>query len=96
MIAATLLHRFKTVLPDGAIVEVVVWKVPEPVAGSKHLFKYRLFYGKDGRRIVGFDNERGKGDHCHLDGDEHPYTFTTTDALLSDFRREMSKRRQTP
>ena len=22
------------------------------------------------KRIVGFDNERGKGDHCHLDGQE--------------------------
>lgn len=96
MIAAVLLHRFKTVLPDGAIVEVVVWSVPEPVPGSTHLFKYRLFYGKDGRRIVGFDNDGGKGDHCHLDGDEHPYTFTTPDALLSDFRKEISKRRQKP
>ncbi len=68
----------------------------EPVPGSTHLFKYRLFYGKDGRGIVGFDNERGKGDHCHLDCGERSYTFTTTDALLSEFRREMSKRRQTP
>ncbi|WP_318252803.1 toxin-antitoxin system TumE family protein [Agrobacterium pusense] len=58
------------------------------------MFKYRLFFGKDGRRIVGFDNERGKGDHCHLDGDEHPYMFTTTDALLSDFRKEIIKRRK--
>ncbi|GES46108.1 hypothetical protein RsS62_53600 [Rhizobium dioscoreae] len=95
-IAATLIERSKTVLPDGAIVEIVIWKVPEPVAGSWHLFKYRLFYGKDGRRIVGFDNERGKGDHCHLDGDEQPYHFTTTDALLSDFRKEIIKRRQKP
>ena len=60
MIAALPVKRSKTVLPDGAIVEIVVWKVLEP--GSPHLFKYRLFYGKDGRRIVGFDNERGKGD----------------------------------
>ncbi|WP_345791104.1 toxin-antitoxin system TumE family protein [Agrobacterium pusense] len=45
----------KTVLPDGAI---VVWNVREPVPGSTHLFKYRLFFGTDGRRIVSFDNER--------------------------------------
>ncbi|WP_349437761.1 DUF6516 family protein [Pararhizobium sp. A13] len=44
--------------------------------------------------MVGFDNERGKGDHCHLDGTEYPYTFTSTDALLSDFRKEIVKRRQ--
>lgn len=94
MIAAVLIERSKTILPDGAIVEIVVWKVPEPVPGSTHLFKYRLFYGKDGRRIVGFDNERGKGDHRHLDGAEHPYSFTTTDTVLSDFRKEIIKRRQ--
>lgn len=87
-------ERSKPVLPDDAIVEIVVWKLPEP--GSPHWSKYRVFYGRDGRRIVGFDNERGKGDHCHLDGDEHPYMFTTTDALLSDFRKEIIKRRKKP
>ncbi|MGV1776811.1 toxin-antitoxin system TumE family protein [Agrobacterium fabrum] len=61
--AAIPVERSKTVLPDDAIVEIFVWKVPEP--GSPHLPKYRLF-GKDGRRIVGFDNERGKGDHRPL------------------------------
>ncbi|AYM07034.1 hypothetical protein At1D1460_27920 [Agrobacterium tumefaciens] len=96
MIAAIPVERSKTVLPDGAIVEIVVWKVPEPVPGSAHLFKYRLFYGKDGRRIVGFDSERGKGDHRHLDGEEHPYMFTTNDALLSDFRKEIITKRQKP
>jgi hypothetical protein len=29
----------------GAIVEMVIWFVPEPVIGSTHLFKYSLFYG---------------------------------------------------
>lgn len=90
---AVLLERSKTVLPDGAIVEIVLWRVPEPVEGSAHLFKYRLFYGRNGRRIVGFDNERGKGDHCHLDGDERPYAFSTVAALLEDFRAEIAKRR---
>lgn len=71
-------------------------QVPEPVRGRTHLFEYRVFYGKDGRRIVGIDNERGKGDHRHLNGDVHPYMFTTTDALLSDFRKEIIKRRKKP
>jgi hypothetical protein len=93
MIAAVLLHRSKLKFPDDAVMEIVIWKVPEPIRGSKHLFKYRLFYGRDGVRIVGYDNERGKGDHCHLDGIEQPYVFTTTDALLSDFRSEIQRRR---
>lgn len=90
---AVLLERSKTVLPDGSIIEIVLWRVPEPVAGSAHSYKYRLFYGRDGRRIVGFDNERGKGDHCHLDGRELRYAFTTVAALLADFQAEVAKRR---
>jgi len=91
---AVLLERSKTILPDGSIVEIVLWQVPEPVPGSTHLFKYRLFYGRDGRRIVGFDNERGKGDHCHLDGREQSYAFSTVATLLGDFRAEIAKRRR--
>ncbi|CAN7395883.1 DUF6516 family protein [Phyllobacterium sp. LjRoot231] len=90
---AVLLERSKQVFPDGMVMEIVIWKVPEPVPGSTHLFKYRLYFGWNNERIVGFDNERGKGDHCHLDGKEYPYRFTTPEALLDDFRAELLKRR---
>ena len=56
--------------PDGAIVEMTIWLVPEPVAGSTHAFKYSLFYGHPCKRVVGYDNERGKGDHLHIEGHE--------------------------
>lgn len=63
----------------------MVWRVPEPVPPSNHGFKYRLVYIVDGRRVLGFDNERGKGDHRH-DGDlEEPYQFTSIEELVSDF-----------
>jgi len=90
---AVLLERSKQVFPDGTVIEIVIWKVPEPVRGSTHLFKYRLYCGWNNERIVGFDNERGKGDRCHLDGKEYPYRFTTPDTLLDDFRAELLKRR---
>jgi hypothetical protein len=93
---AELVERSKHVLADGSIVEIVIWKVPSPVLGSAHHFKYRLFYGQDGKRIVGFDNERGKGDHCQLGGRERPYEFTATDALIDDFWAEIAKRRKQP
>jgi len=35
--------------------------------------------GRFGRRIVGYDNERGKGDHCHRRDREEPYRFTTVE-----------------
>jgi hypothetical protein len=42
---AELLRRQKSVLSDGAILEMVIWRVPNPVAGSAHSYKYRLYYG---------------------------------------------------
>jgi hypothetical protein len=71
----------------------VIWRLPRPVEGSSHPYKYRLFYGRDGVRIVGYDNERLKGDHCHLDGRERPYKFTTVESLIEDFLAEVRKRR---
>ena len=53
---------------DGAILEMVIWKVPEPVPGSAYALKYSLFYGYPGRRLAGYDNERGKDDHRHVEG----------------------------
>jgi Family of unknown function (DUF6516) len=60
---------------------------------SGHLLKYRLVYMIEGRRVVGFDNERGNGDHCHLDGVEHPYRFESLEQLIEDFIGEIEKRR---
>lgn len=50
-------------------------------------------YVVDGVRVVGFDNERGKGDHCHLDGMEVPYTFTGVEQLIEDFIAAVAARR---
>lgn len=91
---AKLFRRKKFTFDDGSTGEIVIWEVPRPVLGSTHHYKYRLYFGRDGKRIVGFDNERGKGDHCHLDGIELPYSFTTTDALINDFNSEVLKRRR--
>lgn len=56
----------KAALPDGSIVEMVIWRLPSASAERRHGLKYRLYYGRDGRRIVGYGNERGKGDHKHI------------------------------
>lgn len=88
-----MLRRQKTVLSDGAIVELVIWRVPQSVHGSAHNYKYRLFYGRVGMRIVGYDNERPKGDHRHIDGVESAYAFTTVEDLVRDFLADVEKRR---
>ena len=82
---AQLITRLKDVGADGSIMEVVVWRVPEPVPPTDHGYKYRAVFVVDGVRVVGFDNERGKGDHCHLDGVEVPYVFRSVEQLIEDF-----------
>lgn len=76
----------------GRIIEVVVWHLTEPLPGSSHQYKYRLFYGKaDGSCLVRYDNERGKGDHRHLADAEEPYIFTTLLQLIEDFEADTER-----
>jgi len=92
---ATLIYEASRTYDDGAIMEIRVWKVPSSVPGSAHAFKYRLFYGYPGRRVIGYDNERGKGDHKHLEEREVPYAFESLDKLIDDFLAEVAARRGT-
>lgn len=82
---ATLLFQQRIDYDDGAIVEMVIWRVPSPVLPSSHGLKYSLFYGRPGLREVGYDNERGKGDHRHFQGTETAYTFSSVERLMTDF-----------
>ena len=77
--------------PDGAIVEMSIWIVPDSVPGSSHAFKYRLYYGYPGRRVVGYDNERGKGDHRHVGGREESYRFSNVETLIADFLSDVKR-----
>ena len=86
LVKARLIQSDKLLFEDGAIRQIRIWLVPEPVPPSTHRFKYSLVYVVNGVRVVGFDNERGKGDHRHLHGDETPYEFGGIVKLLADFR----------
>jgi hypothetical protein len=55
-----------------------------------HHYKYRLYYGQGGVGRVRYDNERGKGDHRHIDGRELSYRFEPIDKLLDDFERDIA------
>lgn len=80
-----MIYRFEQDYDDGAMVRMVIWDVPRPIPLSGHRFKYRLVYILHGRRIIGFDNERGKGDHRHDGDEESPYTFVDVPTLVQDF-----------
>ena len=90
---ARLIHHFKDVTPEGGVIELVIWRVPKSVPPTTHGYKYRAVYSLDGKRIVGFDNERGKGDHCHIAGRELPYVFTSLEQLIEDFITAVAARR---
>ncbi len=88
MKAELLLHQ-RIDYDDGAIVEMVLWRVPVPVPPTRHGLKYSLFYGRPGAREVGYDSERGKGDHRHFQGRETNYAFTTVEQLVADFWKDV-------
>ena len=83
----------KAVDLDGLIVEMVIWRLPTPIPPSTHALKYRLFYGREGERVVSYDNERGKGDHRHVRGREYRYRFVTIEKLIADFLAEVEHER---
>lgn len=94
--ARRIFHR-KRYYDDGTISELTLWVVPQPVRGSGHSFKYSLFYGRSGVRLVGYDNEPGKGDHRHYRDREEPYEFTMAERLIRDFLADVRRvRRQEP
>ena len=87
---ATLLFHSKTDDAHGSITEIRIWRVTE-TNHTPYGLKYSLVYIERGVRIVGYDNERGKGDHRHFDGEETAYRFTGVDSLIKDFSRDVAQ-----
>lgn len=82
---AVLLLRERRVLAENRFADITIWRVPSPVPGSAHDYKYRLALVVDEVCVLRFDNETGKGDHKHVGEREAPYAFTTLDQLVTDF-----------
>ena len=82
------------VLDVGMFVEMVVWRVPRSLRGSRHHFKYRLAFIVDGICVLRYDNEAGKGDHRHIGKTEKRYNFINPENLLTDFWNDIDKWRR--
>ena len=91
---ADLLIDERHVLDIGTFVEIIVWRVPSPLRGSRHHFKYRLALIVDGICVLRYDNEVGKGDHRHIGKTEKRYNFTNPEDLLTDFWNDVDKWRR--
>ena len=90
MKAIELLRR-RVVYSESMFAELVLWRVPKPLKGSKHSYKYRLAYVADGECVLRYDNEAGKGDHRHYSGKESAYAFVSPEKLVADFQRDIAR-----
>lgn len=90
MVEAKPILNIKRQYTGGAILQIVIWQVPQRTAERPHGYKYRLNYSlPDGKTVVRYDNEKRKGDHKHIQGVQHPYKFTSIRQLLLDFNADV-------
>lgn len=92
MVAELLFYR-KNVESGGDIVEMKIRRVPYS-KDRPHGLRYSLVYVREGKRIVGYDNAEGKGDHRHHKGKEQPYQFRDINTLIQDFFGDVEKIRR--
>jgi Family of unknown function (DUF6516) len=81
----------RIIYSKSAFAELVLWRLPNPLSGSLHDFKYRLVYVVRGECVLRYDNETGKGDHRHFDGQESAYMFTTPEKLIANFQNDIER-----
>ena len=77
---------------NGYLIELRIIKVKKDENFPEGI-KYSLvaIEKKTGKRILGFDNERGQGHHMHRLGRELPYAFKNEWTLIGDFYIEYEK-----
>ena len=88
--AVEVVRRIEYLTP-GVRQELVVWRVPSPVRGSAHPYKYRLALVANDSCVIRYDNEAGKGDHKHLGEEQHSYRFVDIRTLFADFDTDVAR-----
>ncbi len=78
-------------LSETEFVELILWRVPAPIAPSTRRYTYRYAFVSAGECVVRYDNERGKGDHRHYGGPEGRYRFVSPEKLEADFLRDVER-----
>lgn len=75
---------------DGNIVEVKLWEV-KATPDKPYGYKYSLVYIVKGKRVIGYDNAEGKGDHRHYGDKTEPYKFEGLEKLAEDFYSDIQR-----
>jgi hypothetical protein len=52
-----------------------------------------VFHGRPGKRLVGDDHKRQKGDHRHVQDREDPYSCKDVDTLVRDVFAAIERRK---
>lgn len=89
-IRAKLIIKDRLEFQDGVFAEVRVWEVPKS-EDKPHGFKYSFVYIEKGKRVIGYDNSEGKGDHRHYLDKEEVYRFKNLDKLFNDFYNDVRR-----
>jgi hypothetical protein len=87
---AELIRHDKITDEDGYTVEIKIWAVPK-TPDKPFGFKYSLVLIIENKRVVGYDNAEGKGDHRHYGDLEEPYAFVSLEKLAKDFFRDVQR-----
>ena len=90
MAEGKLIKHIKVVEDTGNIIEVKLQQV-EPTFDKPHGYKYLLVYVVKGKRVIGYDNAEGKGDHRHYESRTETYRFTDLRTLVNDFYGDVEK-----
>jgi len=84
------------VLSNGDIIKAIAWKI-EKSKDFPEGIKYAFAYIHEGKRILGYDNERAKGHHKHIRDlkknieIEIPIKFKDPFLLFKQFKEEVKK-----
>src|SRR6185437_885112 len=86
---AELLFRKREGLSETAFVEMVIWRVPDPMRGSGHGFKYRLALVADGVACCATTTRLGKAITSMLANARWPTTSPTWRPYKRTFGRTL-------
>ena len=88
-----LIRHDKVYNRDGNITEIKIWRV-EATPNKPHGYKYSLVYIAKGKRVIGYDNAEGKGDHRYYGDRTEAYRFESLEKLIEDFYIDIQRHKE--
>jgi hypothetical protein len=80
----------KWVTNEGDLVEIKVWSVDRSASFPEGV-KYSMAFIHEDERVLGYDNERGKGHHEHRFGRERMIDYRDLEHMLKKFEKSVDE-----